>query len=256
MQQFKDTIQLSQDIYANEDEEDEEEALDDEELEPQQPDQAIKNKNEPSTNTESPLIEYVDAYVVDGEEEFVEQESTEEEAADEIEVNSQEDSIQGQEQIEEEEDRYVEQQEDEQPMVVERSPIHTENQLPNKQIQFNNFTCPRQLTVHIARKKKLLPCPYCPEQLTNKRSLNQHLDKMHGFFCSVCGQEFSTKRDKFNHERTHKKPAVVTPRPFEVKSVNYDPELKEDCSTCGRRFKTKAALNAHLLVSLCRIRRH
>ena len=110
--------------------------------------------------------------------------------------------------------------------------------------------------------EKLFSCEICHRNYSNKCSLIRHMkthNKLKALKCDVCLKLFSTKGELKRHYRTHtgEKPFAcqICDKRFSQKQslVKHQATHRDyrpfKCSICpeGRYFKTKAALNQHML---------
>ncbi|XP_019697306.1 zinc finger protein ZFP69-like [Harpegnathos saltator] len=82
----------------------------------------------------------------------------------------------------------------------------------------------------IHNKENMIQCTMCKNYLSNKISLDQHLQKVHSqkYICNICNKEMLSKKDLYNHKNVHMK-------------------AKHQCSLCSKCYKSKHILKEHIL---------
>ena len=99
------------------------------------------------------------------------------------------------------------------------------------------------LKVHLKnshqRAKSVHTCPVCSKKFERKDVLQGHVESQHSaikaFRCDTCGKTFGSKSNLQSHRRTH------------------DPQLKLQCSLCGKRLTSGVKLSQHL--TLCQTKK-
>lgn len=128
------------------------------------------------------------------------------------------------------------------------------------------FVCRRNLIVHIrmvheGHKKiqVLRQCDQCGKSFGGTRSLNLHMEYIHGDGkpkCHICSKKFSSKQFLVTHLNSHSgiKPfsCKYCERSFAAKKTliihtrSHTGESPYSCSNCSKTFKQRSALTQHL----------
>jgi len=111
---------------------------------------------------------------------------------------------------------------------------------------------------HATPENCVFPCDSCPMKFPNTYILKYHKDNCgDNFTCRFCGRGVSSKRLLIQHETSHNSRALKCPHCDHATSRKYllDMHIRtvhlnlrpEICQLCGKAFKTKKQIAAHIL---------
>ena len=149
------------------------------------------------------------------------------------------------------------------PTEEETLPVNSDGGAKPKRTQTKGtFTMKRHALPKPSAEPRLFHCPFegCERSTNTAGELNAHYRRRHPpVKCPICGREFDTPSSLNKHKYTHNTPNHVCDHCgecFHFKS-QYDSHIRKhlknpsfQCmsSGCGKWFKRKGELNAHLVV--------